>query len=100
MPSASSNIQRKFKVSATLISADDYQPWRAAVQTQLFAHMSNTNMASITSASTLDAKFFKIRFNDEWRAAAADDAEPFDDPAFVQHCLSHALTSGEGFTAW
>jgi hypothetical protein len=95
---------RKFKVNVVLEDSANYPAWRVAVQTELFSAISNTNMAAITTASTLDPKLCKDTFGDDWKQAAKDrdgnNVDPFDSPPFVQICFAHALLTGECFKVW
>ena len=98
--SAASNSSR-FKLTVKLEGAVNIAPWKASLQSKLFRYIKNTNMDTLTSASTLDPKYFKATFAGDWKEASRDDdnkaVDPFDDDEFVQVCLEHSLETGEGF---
>lgn len=91
---------RKFKIPVQLVDANNFQAWQVAAQTECFSAFNNTDMSSITPAFTLDPKFCKATFLNEWKEAAKDDNDPMEDPDFVQTCHDHALASGDGFKPW
>ena len=101
-PAASNSS--KFKLTIKLEGAINLEKWRSSLQNKLFRFIKNTNMDKLTIASTLNRKYLKATFPDDWKDASKDDddnpADPLDNEEFVQACLDHALESGEGFNDW
>ena len=101
---SSSSTSSRFKLTVELEGATNVAKWRASLQSKLFRCIKNTNMDTLTAASTLDPKYFKANFSSDWKEASHDDdnkaVELFDDDDFVQACLNHALESGDGFHDW
>jgi hypothetical protein len=98
----------RFKLPFSLTGAADHPRWRSCLQDRIFKYIHLTNMDTITSATTLDPKFFKKLFPAEWKAAETDeDGEEVDDPLsnpehpeLLTSCLVHALSTGNGFNSW
>ena len=101
---ASSTPSSRFKLTVKLEGAGNVSRWKTALQGKLFRLIRNTNMDKLSTASTLDTKYFKTNFAEDWKRASRDEdnavVEPFDDADFVQTCLEHAIDSGEGFKDW
>jgi hypothetical protein len=95
---------RRFKLSVTLEDSSNFLKWRRALQEQLFAKIRNTDMDRMVPTDTLDAKFFKTEFREEWKEASKDaggsEQSPFNDAAFAELCFSRALKTGDGFEPW
>ena len=99
-----SGFSRRFKLTVTLEDSSNFARWRSALQEQLFAKIRNTDMDRIVPTDTLEVKFFKAQFKEEWKAASKDadgkEQDAFDDAAFAEVCFDHAVQTGEGFQPW
>jgi hypothetical protein len=64
------------------------------------------SLDNLTIADTLEPKYFKGHFKEEWTEEAKQKDEddnfvyPFDNPAFVEMCLDHATATALGFNEW
>jgi hypothetical protein len=98
------NPKGRFKIAVKLEGADNYARWRSSLQQELFANIKNNNMDALTPIDTLEAKYFKDQFKDEWKAASRNSGnevmDPFTDPNFAGQCYDHALKTGLGFHVW
>ena len=89
-----------------LQDASQYPRWKMLLQDHLFKKIHNTNMDKLTTAKTLDSKYFKEHadFKQGYKDASKGDdgakVDPFTNPAFVEKCKIHAFEEGEGFEDW
>ena len=102
---AASSSSSRFKLTVKLEDSANFSRWRASLQDKLFAKIKNTNMDALASVDTLDAKYFKTHFKQEWKDHTTQDDDdeevsPLEDEDFVQLCLDHALSTGKGFMEW
>jgi hypothetical protein len=105
-----------------LTCAAEYQDWRSLLQNDIFEKTHNNNMDRLTTADTLDKKFFaKLHADDfeakpvppESKAAVVQEAaiefkkisadtngRPWSHAGLLKKCTEHALVTGEGFLNW
>ena len=89
-----------------LRDASEYPRWKMLLQDHLFKKLHNTNMDKLTTAATLDAKYFAAHpdFKEECKTASKDanndKVDPLSDPDFCGRCKIYAFEEGEGFQNW